>query len=208
MKYVKYLYYASLLSCTLLTGCKDRAPEGNQAVPPPSAADSVRQQPVNIQKEMAGADTARHGIAARVRQTLTGLFGKDLEKMTVEDRQFTFHAVDLNGDRKHEIFVGFNGPFHCGRGGCTALLIDHRGRVVTKFTVTEYPILVLPSLSKGWHDLVIGTAAARPAMRLVKWTGKHYPGNPVTQPEYAAVPPATIKEVFDFKDYEEQWHSF
>ncbi|MET0464255.1 MAG: hypothetical protein ABW007_13915 [Chitinophagaceae bacterium] len=142
------------------------------------------------------------------RMLTTSIFKDDLAAMKKQDRQFTFIEMDLNGDRKKEIFVGFNGSYYCGSGGCTALLLHHNGTLITRFTVTKYPIVVRPISTNGWRDLLIGTAAPSPSMHLVKWNGKKYPGNPSMQPAFSIPPSERSVRIFNFATYEEQWFSF
>ena len=190
-----------------MVACKEKRRPAPAAIPT-VAADSASKLQHERSSTAGNVDTPHHRTTGHLRRILSRVFEQDLSRMSAEDRQFTYHQIDLNGDRKQETFIGFYGPFHCAKGGCTALLLDHTGRVLTRFTVTEYPILVLPTATRGWRDLVVGTAAAKPAIRLVKWNGRRYPGNPVKQPEYVSAPALTIKEVFNFKDYEEQWYTF
>lgn len=143
-----------------------------------------------------------------IRNSVRSILKNDLQVLTAQERKFTYEQIDLNGDGKKETFVGFNAPYFCGSGGCTAMLLSSTGKLITTFTVTEYPIMVLNSKSKGWHDLVIGTASVKPSLHLVKWNGKKYPGNPSMQPEYTAIPDVKLKRIFNFNAIEEKWFDF
>jgi len=200
-----YLFSAGLL---LITGCTGSDPQKTET----SKVDTLtRDTSVATQQhpdKMAKADTAMHPEVEHIRRQLLKVFKDDLKVITDNDRKFTFEHIDLNGDHKKEIFVGFNGAYFCGSGGCTALLLSSSGGLLSRFTVAEYPFIVLNSATNGWRDLLVGTAAVQPSLRVLKWNGKKYPGNPSTQPEFTLPVDAKSKYVFNFETYDEQWFDF
>src|SRR4051812_24404972 len=75
----------------------------------------------------------------------------------------TLHAArykradaDLNGDDRSEAFVYLTDPSYCGSGGCTLVVLTSQGRsyrVVLRSTVTQLPIRLLPTSTRGWRDI-------------------------------------------------------
>jgi hypothetical protein len=97
-------------------------------------------------------------------------------------RSFKYSQVDLNADSKKEILVGMTGPAFCGSGGCTLLLLDPHGNIITEFTVVDYPVYVAKESSNGWLDLVMYSGSKN---RRVKFNGQTYPTNPSVLEEYS-----------------------
>jgi hypothetical protein len=66
--------------------------------------------------------------------------------------------VDLKDDGTKEVIVYVTGQLSCGSGGCTTLVLAPEGssyKVVTELTITRPPILVLTTMSQGWHDIAV-----------------------------------------------------
>ncbi len=108
----------------------------------------------------------------------------DLDKDLIDSnsRHFKLAQYDLNGDGKNEIFVALQGMYFCGSGGCTFLLLSNDGKLITRFTVTEYPIRIGNKETNGWKNLVL---ESRTKFHEMKYNGKSYPSNPSVQPVYA-----------------------
>jgi hypothetical protein len=73
------------------------------------------------------------------------------------------------------------------------LVVLSRGRqgfrVVLRSSVTQLPIRLLPTSTRGWRDVgvtVAGGGIAKPALARLRFNGTRYPGNPTLAP---AVPP-------------------
>ncbi len=95
--------------------------------------------------------------------------------------------VDLNGDGLAEVVVLAQARSFCGSGGCMMLVLTAEGesyRVVTKTTVVQKPIRLLPTSTNGWRDIVVrvGGGGAEPANRLLGFDGRTYPTNPTVPP--------------------------
>ena len=78
-----------------------------------------------------------------------------------EDRTSTRYlsaTADLNGDGKPETIVYILGNTWCGSGGCTMLILTMQNahyKVITRTTVTQLPIRLLPTRTNGWQDLAV-----------------------------------------------------
>jgi len=99
------------------------------------------------------------------------------------ETQYMLAYADLNGDRRDEALVFLTGPAWCGGGGCRLLVLTPvRGswRVVARTTVTNPPIRVLSSSSRGWRDLGVRVAGGgvRAYEARLRFNGRAYPGNP------------------------------
>ena len=96
--------------------------------------------------------------------------------------------VDLNGDGTNEAIVYLGGHEWCGSGGCTLLLLRPEGstyRVITKITITQTPVRVLNSRSRGWHDIGVWVQGGgiQPGYEAVlRFNGRTYPTNPSVPP--------------------------
>ena len=101
--------------------------------------------------------------------------------------RYAVASVDLKDDGRQQVIVYLLGPLWCGSGGCSALVLAPNGssfKVVTRTTVTQLPILVLPEKTNGWHDLAVGVSGGgipAHAARL-RFNGKKYPSNPTVPP--------------------------
>lgn len=168
----------------------------------PDPSDTVPAEKYNVRSISAAT-------AALVKQSLLNdVFKTDVPAMSAADRSFCFEEIDLNGDGRNEIFVGFKGSYYCGSGGCTALLLHHSGKLITRFTVAEYPIIVDSNKTNEWKNLLIGSASVRPAIHVVKWDGKKYPGNPSIQPRFMGIPGHHLDRVLNYRLTPHPWFDF
>jgi hypothetical protein len=133
------------------------------------------------------ATTYNENTVKLVKHKLAMIFRDDLSKNLIPEpsRKFILFEYDLNEDGKTEIFVGLTGPYFCGSGGCTFLLLNHEGQKVTGFTVTDYPVIIAKTKTKGWKDLILSTAGKN---HLMKFNGSGYPSNPSVQPVFEGNP--------------------
>lgn len=122
----------------------------------------------------------------------------DLAKNLIDSasRKFTLFEIDLNDDQKNEIFVGLIGPYFCGSGGCTTLLLQSDGSLISRFTVTGYPIIIAKEKTRGWKNLILSSDGE---YRLVNYDGKKYPGNPSVQPVYENKPADDLTRALDIE---------
>lgn len=145
--------------------------------------------------------------AALVKATLSDLYKDDLAKNVVDtaSRKFIFSEQDLNGDGKNEIFVGTTGPYFCGSGGCTILLLGSDGKLVNRFTVIGYPVFVTNEKTHGWNNLVVSSGNKK---RLLKFDGQKYPTNPSTQPVYDNTVNDQLPRALDMDNERNRWFTF
>jgi hypothetical protein len=145
--------------------------------------------------------------ADMVRRTIQNDLKADLDKNLIDSfsRQFIFFEYDLNDDGKNEIFVGFRGPYFCGSGGCTQYLLDHQGNIITRFSVSGYPVVIDNKKTNGYKDLFIHSGRKD---RIVKFDGKKYPSNPSLLPSLNVLPGDDLPRALNFIDEPYPWFHF
>src|SRR5262249_51980715 len=102
---------------------------------------------------------------------------------STDDQRTTRYAaafVNLKDDGTEQAIVYLIGPRWCGSGGCSSLILEPRGSsftVITKTTITQLPIRVLPEKANGWHDLgvEVGGGGIRSGYEArLRFNGKKY----------------------------------
>lgn len=152
-------------------------------------------------------DASSEQTTALVRERLIQLYSEDL-KIGVMDslsRKFIFFEYDLNGDSSKEVFVGLTGPYFCGSGGCTQFILNAQGEVISKFTVSDYPVVISPEKTNSWNDLFILSGGD---YRVVKFDGKTYPSNPSILPKLGTIPGDGLPRALDFMYDNYPWFRF
>ena len=94
---------------------------------------------------------------------------------------------DLNADGTDEAIVHLVGPWFCGSGGCTTLVLTPAGpmwRKVADISVSRTPITVLDTSTNGWKDLTVAiSGGGGPSGNAwLMFDGESYPGNPTVAP--------------------------
>lgn len=142
-----------------------------------------------------------------VRRTIQQELKTDLDKNLIDSfsRKFIFFEYDLNDDGKNEIFVGFRGPYFCGSGGCTQYLLDQQGNIITRFTVSGYPIVIDTNKTNDYKDLFIHSGRKD---RIVKFDGKKYPSNPSLLPALKVLPGDGLPRALNFVYEPYPWFTF
>jgi len=194
-----------LLSGLLLFSCNSSENKADQsinnkdtlAVVHESEGDS--KDTLNDQKKMVDQNTLN-----LLKLRLGKMFKDDLAKNLIDtqSRKFRLFEHNINQEPKKEIFVGLTGPYFCGSGGCTVLLLNPEGELITKFTVTEYPILIANTLTKGWKDLILHSQGKD---HLMMFNGKTYPSNPSIQPAYTPISSQNPIKGLDTTDQVYSW---
>ncbi len=123
-----------------------------------------------------------------------------------KDRKFQFYKIDLNNDGNEEIFVRFLSSYFCGSGGCTFLLLDKYGEVITKFTVTRAPIFVESTKVNGWSLLLVKDSGV---FKELTFENGSYPSNPSVLPKAPYDAPSGHAQVmFDDAFYKSKTFEF
>jgi hypothetical protein len=165
----------------LVLSCKKQT-NSQEIVLDPAPADSTTQilETMVDQEEFVPQSTDEQ-TANNLRNFLTNDYLKDeLQFLKPDDRKFQFYKIDLNDDGNEEIFVRFLTPYFCGTGGCTFLLLDKYGEVITKFSVTRAPIFAETTKVNGWSLLLVKDAGV---FKELKFNEGTYPSNPSVLPK-------------------------
>jgi hypothetical protein len=141
--------------------------------------DSQLESAAKEQEEYVSQSTDPQ-TADNLRNFLKSYTAADYEFLTENDKRFQFYRVDLNDDGNEEIFIRFMGPYFCGSGGCTFLLLDNYGEVITRFTVTRAPIFIEPTKVNGWSLLLVRDSGV---FKELTYENGSYPGNPSVLPK-------------------------
>jgi len=198
-----------LVSCG--KGPDAKNPEGETSDQAPAVAVAPEIPDPDTTDQIPGdqylIDAMSQETAAKVRARLESLLAEDLKLGIVDSlsRRFIFLEYDLDGDAAKEIFVGLTGPYFCGSGGCTQYILKDNGEVLTKFTVSDYPVVIAPDKTNGWNDLYIQSGGD---YRVVKFDGKTYPANPSILPKLGMIPGDGLPRILDFMSDNYPWFSF
>ena len=211
----KAIVTLSLLAFLGLTSCKKEAKQEESAIDSTAVVvDTVKTEAMvdpdptdTIPAGSYGINSSNLKTADLIRLTIKDLYKDDLAKNIVSDlsQKFIFFEYDLNEDGKKEILVGFTGPYFCGSGGCTQLLLDDQGNVITQFSVSGNPVVIDTNKTNGWKDLFIYSGGK---YRIVKFNGKKYPSNPSMQPELKVTPGDGLPRALDFEHEPYAWFKF
>lgn len=202
---MKFLF--PILFCFLIIGCKNnsKASKENGSVID-TAVQNLKKKVEKTENEFVVQSTDQQ-TANNLKNFLTLDYLKDdLSLLQSTDRKFQFYRIDLNGDGNMEIFVRFMGPYFCGSGGCTFLLLDSYGEVITKFTVTRAPFFVESSKVNGWSILLVKDAGV---FKELTFENGSYPSNPSVLPKAPYDAPSGHAQVmFDDEFYKSKTFDF
>ena len=125
------------------------------------------------ENEMAERSEAMAANAARpmLEKAVAGQTG-------TADNKFVDKMIDLNGDGVLDAIVLLQGMDWCGSGGCTMMVFEGCKDAMTfksKSTVTDTPIRVAGTKTKGWSDLIVSSDGKD---RKLVFDGNKYPSNP------------------------------
>ena len=125
------------------------------------------------ENEMAARSEAMAADAAKP------LLAKAIADQTgTADNKFVDKMIDLNGDGVLDAIVLLQGMDWCGSGGCTMMVFEGGKDAMTfksKSTVTDTPIRVAGTKTKGWSDLIVSSDGKD---RKLVFDGNKYPSNP------------------------------
>jgi hypothetical protein len=141
----------------------------------------------NVAENLYGPDTYRPAAVATVQQFAQQQYASDLQSGVIDSasRKFQLFEYDVNDDGSKEIFVALNGSYFCGTGGCSFVLLDASGNLISKFTVATQPFVVLPEKKNGYHNLML---YSNKAWRVLVFDGKKYPSNASVLPAAKLLP--------------------
>ena len=94
--------------------------------------------------------------------------------------RYVYGRVDLNDDDgQEEVFAYLMGSFFCGTGGCNLLLFNAAQKgysLVTEFTTSRLPVIVLDERRKGWRDFIRLESGGGAPASYIRYTfdGKQY----------------------------------
>nr|WP_315141787.1 hypothetical protein [uncultured Flavobacterium sp.] len=211
----KVIVTLALLAFFEITSCKKEGKsEESSADTTAVAVDSSKAEAIvdpdptdTIPAGSYGINSSSLITADLIRLTLKDLYKDDLAKNFIDDnsKKFIFFEYDLNEDGKKEILVGLTGGYFCGTGGCTQLLLDDQGNVITQFSVSGNPVVIDTNKTNGWKDLFIYSGSK---YRIVKFNGKTYPSNPSILPELKVTPGDGLPRALDFEHEPYAWFKF
>jgi hypothetical protein len=109
------------------------------------------------------------------------------DRANYPDTRYVSAWADLDGDGRPEAFVYLLSGAYCGSGGCNLMIFTPRGsswREVADMAVTNPPIRVLDSRTRGWNDISVFVAGggSRGYAALLAFNGRSYPDNPTVAP--------------------------
>jgi len=109
------------------------------------------------------------------------------DRANYPDTRYVSAWADLNGDGRPEAFVYLISGAYCGSGGCNLMIFTlYRGtwHEVADMSVTNPPIRVLDSRTRGWNDISVYVAGggSRGYVALLAFNGRSYPDNPTVAP--------------------------
>ena len=97
-------------------------------------------------------------------------------------------TADLNDDGQPETLVYILSSSRCGSGGCTMLILTMQNahyKVITRTTITQLPIRLLPTRTNGWRDLAVtvsGGGVLHGYEAKLAFNGRKYASNPTVAP--------------------------
>ena len=179
MNHIKVLLISLLI---VSISCKEKVEQQQNEQVTKSDDNKVEAeiQKDEMQKDVATAKFTPQSTDPQTAANITNFLVNDFLKEDISflqpnDRKFQFYKIDLNQDGNEEIFVRFFSPYFCGSGGCTFLLLDKYGEIITKFSVTRAPIFVEPSAKNGWSILLVRDAGV---FKELIFSEGSYPSNP------------------------------
>lgn len=85
--------------------------------------------------------------------------------------------------RTHEFLVYLTGMNFCGSGGCNLYIVTDTGRLISKLTVTDFPIYVAANTADAqpgsWNDVIVWSNGS---FRKLSYHNGKYPSNPSVAP--------------------------
>jgi hypothetical protein len=192
-------YFSFIIVCLLIgfTSCGQKIETANNTPLKDSKVSKKDSTPESTPKSVDASDSTNSNpsVVAKIQKALTGkLLTADLNSIPKEERFFYYKAFDLNSDGKDEYFVGFSSPYFCGTGGCSGYILNNDGSLITKFSVTDFPIYVAAGNTGGWRDLIFNSNGEYHDMK--SKNGK-YPSNPSVAEKWNGENPEKAPAILD-----------
>lgn len=188
-----YLCFVLILSCNT----KKNSEDSSVSQPEISSPATKGVEPSKSEDEYVSQSTDEQ-TANNLKVFLKNYVNDDYSFLQDMDKQFQFYKTDLNGDGNDEIFVRLMGPYFCGSGGCTFLLLDKYGEVITKFTVTRAPIFIEPTKVNDWNLLLVKDSGV---FKELRFEGGTYPSNPSILPKAPYDAPSGHAQILFDEDF-------
>lgn len=168
----------------LVTGC------GGSANRPSGALQGDGAQPVQLGRNNRTAQNSVlvHVDEPAIRRAIENLrIGKKRAAGPVQ-----IAGADLNGDGQPEAMVLFAGKDWCANTGCSLAVFgaaQHGYKLISRTVRVKAPVVVSPSETNGWRDLLVSTGGAgtAPLRRVrLRFSGNGYSRNAMLEEE---IPP-------------------
>ncbi len=144
--------------------------------------------------------------AEKVKITLRdSLLKDDLQMIDSSQRKFMIHDIDLNNDGEPETFVAFPNAGSCGNEGCSVYILNDDATLNSIITVSEFPIVALNSISRGWKDLLVTYQGTQYRLQ---FEGKSYPRFIGKGEAYTQNLSDNLPRVLDFQHAAYPWFRF
>lgn len=118
--------------------------------------------------------------------------------------RYEYQRIDLNHDGRRDALVLLNAPYyHWCRddNGCTMVIFKAAGAQFTpvaKIAPVRQPVLIAPSTSNGWSDIIIHVSGRPQKTKDVKlsFDGHSYPAFPDSLPVFTTGDRKKYKKIF------------
>lgn len=112
----------------------------------------------------------------------------DYNKNSDGEIKYFYNKIDLNDDKKDEVFVMLVGPYTCGTGGCSAVLFEDTKegyKPISEFTLVNNPVIISENKTNGWKDIImyVSGGGTKKHYAILKYNNGKYPSNPSVEPE-------------------------
>ena len=186
----KRMLWASAFGFTALAiACTGNKIDKQQVLADSTAKTEITKESLTSNQTDYQKETTDSLVAQKLSGFLLDYLNKDLPLISDTDRSFSFYAIDLNVDKKDEYFIRLNGPYFCGSGGCTFLLLDNTFKLVNRFTVMQAPVFRSSKVSNSWNELIVhGTTHDKFVHLMFDPKVGKYPANPTVEKESDMAP--------------------
>jgi len=195
---MNYLQVLALVFMVTIS-CKEKSTETKESTTTPEVEVAKTETKQTKQEEEYVSQSVDDQLAKNIKNFLINDHLKnDISAMNDTDRKFQMYKIDLNKDGKDEVFVRFLTPYFCGTGGCSFLLLDHQGEIITNFSVTRAPIFAEQTYKNDWQILLVKDAGV---FKELIYKNGTYPANPSLLEKAPYDAPSGHAEIMFDKDF-------